>query len=76
MTLILKQNIMKKLFLFSLLFAFVLNMNGQEKKGEKSKTTTQKSTKSKKEAETKDKKAKSTTEKSTKSKKNHKQKFL
>ena len=42
---------MKKLFLLSLLFAFVLNMNGQEKKGEKSKTTTEKSTKSKKEVE-------------------------
>ena len=40
---------MKKLFLLSLLFAFVLNMKGQEKKGEKSKTTTEKSTKSKKE---------------------------
>ena len=44
---------MKKLFLFSLLFAFCLNMNGQEKKGEKSNTTTEKSTKSKKEAKTK-----------------------
>jgi colicin import membrane protein len=42
---------MKKLFLVSLLFAFVLNSNAQEKKEKKAKSTTEKSSKSNKEAE-------------------------